>query len=331
MSELPGEYSHRRPTRNDLTEILDLTQVADTSDFGGTDFNLGMLELDWSMPNFDPRTDAWLIEGPAGELVAYAHLNRRPRKAPEAMGWVHPQHRGKGIGSVLIELAEQRTREIVFAPGAEEPRAAVQLTNAATPGASELLESHGYRVNRTFWRMSIELGVVEPPEPAWPEGIQLRPMRVGTDDRTVYETIVAAFRDHWGSSPLPFEEWRDVRMGNRMFDASLWLLAWRGDRLVGATLNMDEDGEAWVQTLGVIREARGQGLGQALLIESFRAFHQRGHRKVYLGVDSENLTGATRLYENAGMSVDRRWLHWEKPLGPPETGTAPPEPAAGVA
>ena len=105
-----------------------------------------------------------------------------------------------------------------------------------------------------------------------------------------------------------------MRIGTRFFDPTLWLPAWTGDRLVGASLNMDEDGEAWVQTLGVLREARGRGLGRALLLESFRMFHRRGRRHVLLGVDSENLTGATRLYENAGMSIDRQWDHWEREL-----------------
>ncbi len=311
---VPAGDTVRRPTRDDLPAILELTQVADRADFGDTDFNLAMFEMEWSMPRFDPQTDTWVIEAPTGVVAAYAAVSRRPKLPPEGVGWVHPDHRGKGIGSLLVDLAEQRTQEIVFAPGAEEPKAAVQMTNAATPGAAELLESRGYAVDRTFWRMSITLGDEEPPEPTWPDGVQLRPMRVGVDDEAVYQTVVSAFRDHWGSSPHPFPQWRELRMGHRLFDPELWLLAWSRDRLVGASLNMNEDGEAWVQTLGVLREARGKGLGRALLLESFRAFHRRGHRHVYLGVDAENLTGATRLYESVGMAVDRHWLHWTKAL-----------------
>jgi mycothiol synthase len=294
--------------------IIELADEADRRDFGGTDYNLGMLELEWSMPRFDPAADAWVVEGPNGDLAAYCHLTRRARKAPEAVGYVHPDHRGRGIGGWLVDTAERRSREIVFAPGADFPPTAVQLTNARTPGASELLESRGYQVDRIFWRMSVALGDVAPDQPAVPERIELRSMRLGEDDRAVHGMLAAAFSDHWGSSPLPFDEWRTVRLGNRMFDPELCPLAWRGDQLVGASLNLDEDGEAWVQTLGVVREARGTGVGRALLIESFRAFHRRGHRTVYLGVDSENATGATRLYEKAGMVVDRRWLHWQKPL-----------------
>ena len=37
-------------------------------------------------------------------------------------------------------------------------------------------------------------------------------------------------------------------------------------------------------------------------------------RRVGLGVDSENRTGAVRLYERAGMHVERRSDTWEKGL-----------------
>lgn len=40
------------------------------------------------------------------------------------------------------------------------------------------------------------------------------------------------------------------------------------------------------------------------LLHSFGEFYKRGVMTVGLGVDAESLTGATRLYERAGM-----WVH----------------------
>jgi hypothetical protein len=42
--------------------------------------------------------------------------------------------------------------------------------------------------------------------------------------------------------------------------------------------------------------------------------YRRGDRQVFLDVDSENRTGATRLYERAGMRVEHRWDYWVKRL-----------------
>ncbi len=57
--------------------------------------------------------------------------------------------------------------------------------------------------------------------------------------------------------------------------------------------------------MGVLREWRKHGLGLALLRHSFDEFYRRGAKSAGLGVDAENLTGATRLYEIAGMRVWR--------------------------
>ena len=39
-----------------------------------------------------------------------------------------------------------------------------------------------------------------------------------------------------------------------------------------------------------------------------------GKRRVDLGVDSENPTGATKLYESVGMVVETEQIVWEKQL-----------------
>lgn len=48
---------------------------------------------------------------------------------------------------------------------------------------------------------------------------------------------------------------------------------------------------------------------------TFRLFLERGFAKVALGVDSENTTNATGLYERVGMRVYREFLAYRKELG----------------
>jgi mycothiol synthase len=66
--------------------------------------------------------------------------------------------------------------------------------------------------------------------------------------------------------------------------------------------------------LGVRRPWRRRGLGLALLRETFGLFYDRGEGRVGLGVDAENPSGATRLYERAGMHVEAEHQTWEKEL-----------------
>ena len=61
-------------------------------------------------------------------------------------------------------------------------------------------------------------------------------------------------------------------------------------------------GKGFVRWLGVRADWRGRGIGLALLSRAFREFHERGERNASsLHVDTDNPTGATRLYERAGM------------------------------
>jgi ribosomal protein S18 acetylase RimI-like enzyme len=78
----------------------------------------------------------------------------------------------------------------------------------------------------------------------------------------------------------------------------------------------DEDrwSVAWVAILGVRRDWRRHGLGEALLRQAFHDLAERGRRRIVLGVDAENTTGATRLYTRVGMAVAYQEDIYEKPV-----------------
>ncbi|MFF1718105.1 GNAT family N-acetyltransferase [Streptomyces sviceus] len=59
----------------------------------------------------------------------------------------------------------------------------------------------------------------------------------------------------------------------------------------------------WIRSLGIVRDARGRGLGGPLLRQAFAVFAARGRDAAGLGVDTENATGAPSLYARNGMSV----------------------------
>jgi len=59
----------------------------------------------------------------------------------------------------------------------------------------------------------------------------------------------------------------------------------------------------YVRSLGVQRGWRRRRLGLAMLQLAFGEFLRRGKARVTLDVDAESLTGATRLYERAGMHI----------------------------
>lgn len=127
--------------------------------------------------------------------------------------------------------------------------------------------------------------------------------------------------DSWGFAPLTFDEWAPSRIWREDFDPSWWFLAIdeQTGEIAGVALG-NLRGEAqevgWVRALGVRPPYRKHGLGMALLTHAFGKFYERGFRTVGLGVDTQNVSGATRLYERAGMRPKTRFDRVEKVLRP---------------
>ena len=176
----------------------------------------------------------------------------------------------------------------------------------------ELTSARGYRYFRSSYTMEIALDSSSPV--TVPEGLELRAYRDENEAvlRAVLNEAFAADPFWHKVNPSNF---REFYLGARGYDPALWLLAWDGEELAGFSLNYPERiGDlalGWVGTLGVRAPWRRRGLGGALLQSAFNALYDRGLRRVGLGVDAENVTGALRIYEGAGMRRVRQNDSWE--------------------
>jgi mycothiol synthase len=237
--------------------------------------------------------------------VAFGRASEEPGLANlEDESCVHPDARNRGLGSELLELAEGWARERGL------PRLHAHVVNE---DGRRLVEERGHELVRYFWRMEIDLAE-EPAEPVAP-GFTIRSYRPGEDDERLHTMHQEAFAEHWEFTSQPLEKWLDWRLRRTDYAPELWRLALDGDEIAGAALCFGDRHLGWVLDLAVGRRWRKRGLGLALLQSGFRALFLRGHTHVGLEVDSENETGATRLYERAGMNVTRRYATYEKNLG----------------
>jgi ribosomal protein S18 acetylase RimI-like enzyme len=185
--------------------------------------------------------------------------------------------------------------------------------SAGDAAAESLLSRHGLRPIRHFWHMQIDIvGPIEPgPDPA---AIEIRRAGPEVDLEAVHAVLEEAFR--LDSDPVqPFREWADEQVSSPSYDPTLWLLAWDGPTPAGALTASVADDAGWVDWLGVRSSHRGRGIGSALLRRSFAAFSSLGLARVRLNVDAQNPTGATAVYERAGMHVINRWDLWERSSG----------------
>lgn len=252
----------------------------------------GVVRQEWSAPGFDRERDARI------EDDAYAQVE----SLDEARVWVELHGRPS---SALVDWAEERAKE----------RGGRILSGSWATNDLTLAElrRRGFELIRHSFRMAIELDE-DAAEPVWPDRVRVRAFREG-DERTFYDLQHETFADTWEPIEDPYERWAHWLLGDPSFDPALWFIAEDEDEPAGFAICKRRRGDSdlgYVQVLGVRRPWRGRGLGRALLHTAFREFRARGIARAGLGVDAENPTGATRLYESVGMRVTHRFEIYEK-------------------
>ncbi len=318
VDTLPNGLTVRAPTMDDAAAVNDLLTACAIAEFGIAYNTVEGLRAEWEQPGFNLATDAWIVLTPEGHIVGYANVTVRGQVQHYAGAVVHPEQRGRGIGTYLLEQTEARARERIPEAPAGARVTVRQFKSSVNDVGRRLLEQAGYAPVQYDWIMEIEF-TEAPPAPQWPAGITVRTAIAGQDERTVFEVDEEAFQDHRGHLPQTFEQWYQRMQQRKEFDPTLWFLAMDGAEVAGECLCYaypDVDFRGEVEDLAVRRPWRRRGLGMALLLHAFGEFYRRGVRKVALGVDAQSLTGATCLYERAGMRVVRQYARYEKELRP---------------
>lgn len=328
--DLPEGYTLRGATLDDLPEAVEMFNAVSQQTLGINEFSLETYRPEWTAPNLNLPEYVKVVQALDGRIVGCVEVWDLFEPHTRVNAWirVHPEHQARGIETALLRFAEDKARQSAIPRAPAEARVSlfngVNDREAATNAA---YAQAGYRLVRNIYHMQIELNA-EPPAPVWPDGIRVRCFVPGHDEATFALAERDAFRDHWGFIERPLED--DVtmiqhRMEGPDFEPALWLMAMAADKqggehCAGFCRNRTQaPGDAkmgWVSSLGVLRAYRRQGLATALLQRSFCEFYQRGKKRVGLGVDAQNLTGALRLYERVGMSVARKDNTYEKELRP---------------
>ena len=180
-----------------------------------------------------------------------------------------------------------------------------------------VLKAAGFHEVRRFWHMHIPLGPEHRCEPEPPPGVTITVAASDDDRRLLHRIDEIAFAEHFGFVPRPWGEWIAWFRDRRDARPDLWWLAWRDGEPVGLCMQDDSRAErdaGHVRVLGVVPQARGRGIATWLLRASFAQAARDGRTSMTLTVDSANTTGATALYERAGMRPERVIVLFRRPL-----------------
>ena len=306
------------------------TATAISAEAGANEqFDADNVRMQWAEPNFHLSDSSRGIFSADGQLAAYAVIWDNAEKPVRSwVDWgVHPAHRAPGFGQdfgmTLLCWADEKGQAVIPRCPAETRVSLQAGTIAGDAYAENALSQAGYRLNRTFYDMRIEM-TEAPQVPPLPPGIAFRAYRHPEDLPALVGAVRDSFSDHFGYIEEPFE--KDLEMfrhwfsEDKNFDPRLIVLALdekTGD-LAGALIGLQEDhrnpGIGYIDVVGVCRPYRRRGIAQTMLLHSFAAYWARGRRAVSLGVDGESLTNAVALYERVGMHIHQRFMSYEKVL-----------------
>lgn len=294
----------RRLGAEDVDAVVDLANLCEIAEVGEPDPEL----VDWIRGSASGDEMCLIgVDDDAG-LAAFGFLEReRGVVGLEADVRVRP--------GLPLDLGLPILRAVREAAAEFDATKPLHLfANADATAQRRWLEAQGAREIRHFWRMQIDFDDDPPAVPPLPTGVTVRLVRDESEWPLVRRIVDTAFSEHFGhTGERTYDDWLRMWKQRQGFDPTLWWLAEVDGEPMAACLGMTFENGGHIATLGTLKPARGRGVGTVLLRTAFAEFHRRGHRNVTLGVDSENVTNAVRLYESVGMRTVLDWPLYELP------------------
>ena len=275
-----------------------------------------------NLTNCDPYKDMLFAEV-NGEVIAYSRVTWWTETSGDWIylhfGFLLPEWRRKGIGRAVLRYNQDRLREIAAEHENGVPRYFESFASDTQVASEALLLSEGFKAVRHGFEMVRPLS--EPiVDRSLPPGLEVCPV-LPEHYRPIWDANQEAFQDHWGYSPAKEEDY-ERWLNESIFQPNRWQVAWDGDQVVGMVLNFVVEAEnaeydrqrGYTEFICVRRPWRKQGVASALITRSLKMFKAMGMTEAALGVDTQNLSGALRLYESLGFQPDKRHTTYRKQM-----------------
>ncbi len=307
--DLPGiaqPYSARRPVPQDVQLIFELVDAADRYLLGRPDSTVGEIRELMELQRSPLDRDHWLIERDGRAVGWGLVMDEGSDRRVDIDVYVHPDipqaDRAAVRGTLFTVLLDRVAERAGDANGGE-----LRVVAGSIVGDSEYelaLAANGFVAKRRFSRMRIDL-TPDRPFPAAPDGVELEPFDPAADWEDWYSIYDSSFAEHWGHERTSLADFRASVDAMDQPELDRWRFARVDGRRAGvcqASGRYADHGGGWILNLGVLRVARGRGVGRYLLEYALASYAADGRSWAGLGVDTENVTGALRLYEAVGMS-----------------------------
>jgi mycothiol synthase len=275
--------------------------------------------------NMDPNKDIIFAEVD-GEYAGHAMLNWQLKidgsRHYFIYAFVASEWRGKGLREILVHRGEERLREIASTHPKDERKYFETYANAEKNDWKSAIESVGYTPAWHLFEM-VRPNLDNIPDKPLPSGIEVRAL-MPEHYRVIWDAMKEAFRDERSFSEDKYNDTAFNRMINhRLFAPQHWQVAWDGAELVGgvkAYINPEENSafnRRWGHTEEVFvrKPWRHRGIAGALIARGLRVLKEQGMEQATLDVDTENPSGALKLYTSLGFKPVLQFSFYSKDLG----------------
>jgi mycothiol synthase len=322
LPPIPGLVLRHLRAPDDLpamNAIANAIRDATGADFSTTDEQFARFYAD--PPGSDPATDVAVAEVD-GRIVGYGRAAWHAELAGDRIYEVLPfvdSARGEELFLAMVDAIEARLR-IIAAGHPAGAKFFETFGGDSSPARDALLAAHGYAAVRFFYSM-VRPSVDDLSDAPLPDGLEIRDV-LPEHLPAIWAAEQEAFRDHWGYAEPTETDYQFFLTDPIQGDTSLWRVAWDGDEIAGMVrsfINPDENARhgrlrGYTEHISVRRPWRRRGLARALIAASFPLLRARGMTEAGLGVDTENTSGALRVYEGCGFRPVSRVSTLRKPL-----------------
>lgn len=270
-----------------------------------------------------------VVEDTRGEIIGYAYVADKENSFIfETGGGVHPGWKNRGVGTLLLDWAEEEARRLSHrAPAGVKCVLQVNIFKSESE-TLQLFEENSFSNVREWAHYHIYFNDL-PPAPALADELTIRPLDLDSDDDwdLLGPVLDAAFMDHWGSYSWPLTEIpQPEAMDDSEFplDSSFsntpgycFLASIRGDVAGGILCNaklVEFSNTGRVGSVFVNPKYRRRGVGTNLMLMAFNAFWENRIYRVILDTDSQSFTDSSMFYTSLGMSIYRNELLYEKEI-----------------
>jgi GNAT superfamily N-acetyltransferase len=281
------------------------------------------LKRDLAHPiNMNPRKDIIFAEV-GGKYAGHSILDweRKPdgRRFYFLYAFVAPKWREKGVREALVRRSEDRIKEIARRHPKTARKFFISYSNAERNDWKSVLEREGYSPDWHLFEM-VRQNLDGIPDLPLPRGVEVRPVKK-EHLKKIWEAMKTAFKDE--------RSYSEERYGDKAFEKTalsptftpeLWQIAWAGDEVVGGVhnhINKEENEEfhrEWGHTerIFVARAWRKKGVARALIARSLGVLKDQGMKQATLDVDTQNPSGALRVYESLGYRPTMHFTFFKK-------------------